>query len=280
MRNAEDTARRVAERLSRIDGVAAVALGGSRARGAAHENSDVDLGLYYRRERRPELSALREAAAELDERGALAGTEVTEYGAWGPWVDGGAWLRIDGFAVDWIYREVERVSEVIDACMRGEVGCDYYLGHPHGFHHHIYAGEVACGRPLCDAEGALADLRRRTSPYPAALRDALVRHWLFDADFMHRLAVKPAARGDVFHVAGCLFRVAAALVQVLFAANETWFLNEKGALEATRSFDRCPAGFAGAFADLLAAPGRDAPGLDVSIARAGDLLSQIRDLVG
>jgi len=113
-----------------------------------------------------------------------------------------------------------------------------------------------------------------------ALRNALIHHWLFDADFMHRLALKPAARGDVLHVAGCLFRVAAALVQVLFAANDTWFLNEKGALEATRGFERCPVGFADACSDLLAAPGGDAAALETSVARAGDLLSQIHDLVG
>ena len=35
--------------------------------------------------------------------------DVTELGVWGPWVDGGGWLRIDGIPVDWIYRDLERV---------------------------------------------------------------------------------------------------------------------------------------------------------------------------
>lgn len=38
---------RVVARLAVIDGIWAVALGGSRARGTAREDSDIDLALYY-----------------------------------------------------------------------------------------------------------------------------------------------------------------------------------------------------------------------------------------
>jgi predicted nucleotidyltransferase len=55
-------ARRLAERLGEIDGVVAVALGGSRARGAADELSDIDFGLYYRRTHPPALAALQALA--------------------------------------------------------------------------------------------------------------------------------------------------------------------------------------------------------------------------
>ena len=37
----------VVRRLAKIDGVAAIVLGGSRARGNADERSDIDLGIYY-----------------------------------------------------------------------------------------------------------------------------------------------------------------------------------------------------------------------------------------
>jgi predicted nucleotidyltransferase len=43
IRLAED----IAERLGNVTGVVAVALGGSWARGEAHPDSDVDLGVYY-----------------------------------------------------------------------------------------------------------------------------------------------------------------------------------------------------------------------------------------
>ncbi|RVX41729.1 nucleotidyltransferase-like protein [Nonomuraea polychroma] len=38
----------VAARLAGVPGVAAVVLGGSRARGTHRPDSDIDLGLYYR----------------------------------------------------------------------------------------------------------------------------------------------------------------------------------------------------------------------------------------
>ncbi len=59
---------RVAERLAAIDGVAAVVLGGSRARGQADELSDVDLGLYYDPARPLAIADLRALAGELDDR--------------------------------------------------------------------------------------------------------------------------------------------------------------------------------------------------------------------
>ena len=43
-----DEITRIAHRLQEADGVVAVALGGSGARGTHRPDSDVDLGLYYR----------------------------------------------------------------------------------------------------------------------------------------------------------------------------------------------------------------------------------------
>jgi hypothetical protein len=33
---------------------------------------------------------------------------VTNFGAWGPWIDGGAWLQFEGQKVDWLYRDLGR----------------------------------------------------------------------------------------------------------------------------------------------------------------------------
>ncbi|WP_197359709.1 nucleotidyltransferase domain-containing protein, partial [Streptomyces clavuligerus] len=73
-------------RLSEVDGVVAVALGGSRARGAHRPDSDWDLGVYYRGA--VDVGALTALAAELT-GGPVA---VAGPGGWGPWVNGGAWL--------------------------------------------------------------------------------------------------------------------------------------------------------------------------------------------
>jgi len=49
------------------------------------------------------------ALAELARRVTGPGATVTAPGEWGPWVDGGGWLTVDGAAVDWIYRDLDRV---------------------------------------------------------------------------------------------------------------------------------------------------------------------------
>ncbi len=275
---AETLAVRVAERLSKVDGVVAVVLGGSRARGAAEGDSDVDLGVYYRPLHAPQIEDLRALARELDDRGAAA--DVADYGAWGPWVNGGAWLAIDGIQVDWLWRDLAKLEGVIDDCLAGRVSCDYYLGHPHGFHNHLYAAEVATCRPLADPTSALEALRDRLTPYPAALRVALVERYLYDASFMLTLARKPARRGDVLHVAGCLFRGAAALVQVLFALNERWFTNEKRALAETRTFARRPERFDERTATVLARPGSAPHQLARSVGELEKLVAEARALCG
>ena len=46
----------------------------------------------------------------------------------------------------WLYRDLARVAAVIAECERGRTACHYQPGHPHGFHTHIYMGEVHHGR--------------------------------------------------------------------------------------------------------------------------------------
>jgi len=250
---AADLIRRVADRLSGISGVAAVVLGGSWSRGDADPLSDLDFGIYYRACDPPSIEKLRRAAADLDS--AAPSPAATNFGDWGPWVNGGAWLRVGDRRVDWLYRELERVSATIDDCVAGRPTCDYYLGHPHGFHNHIYLAEVHHCRPIFDPHGVLRDLKERVRVYPPALKQALIRRHSYDAAFMLDLARKSARRGDVYHVSGCLFRCAAALIQVLFALNERYFMNEKGSLALTDQFSICPSAFSKRVSLLLSQPG-------------------------
>jgi predicted nucleotidyltransferase len=234
-------ARRVADRLGAINGVAAVVLGGSWARGSARPDSDVDLGIYYRPFEPPSVPALRRLAQEIDDR--HLPELVTDYGEWGPWINGGAWLQIDGHQVDWLFRDLDRVVRTIEECRAGRPTCDYQIGHPHGFHNHIYMAEVHVCRPLHDPDGELVRLKRLTAEYPPSLKQVLINKYLFEAQFSIDIARKPAQRGDAAYVAGCLFRCVACLVQVLYALNEQYFLNEKGAVHAVDAFSLHPDGF-------------------------------------
>jgi predicted nucleotidyltransferase len=266
----------VALRLGEIERVVAVALGGSCARGTAEKDSDLDLGIYYRSSKPPSVELFRRLACDLQTEGSPA--EVTDFGEWGPWVNGGAWLRIHGLKVDWLYRDLERVSKVINDCSRGVVSCDYYLGHPHGFHNHIYLAEIHYCRPLHDPSGVLRELKESIRVYPKRLQQALVAKFLYDANFMLELARSTASRGDVFHVSGCLFRCAAALVQVLFALNETYFMNEKGAVRIADSLSVKPPSFSSRITGILSRPGELSDALQTRIDEMAALITEMRSL--
>src|SRR5262245_1652188 len=100
----------LAKRLSAIIGVRAVVLGGSHARGRAHPDSDIDLGLFYSETQPFPIQNIRELAREIND---TASPVVTDFYEWGPWVNGGAWLTIGGQRVDFLYRSLEHLERVI-----------------------------------------------------------------------------------------------------------------------------------------------------------------------
>ena len=225
---------RLVSDLAKVPGVEAIVLGGSRARGTAHAGSDHDIGLYYREAAPLDIDRLREAAKRLVDQPSAA--TVTPIGEWGPWIVGGAWLSIEGQKVDLLYRNIDDVADVIEACRSGDVTMNYQPGHPHGFCSAIWAGEIALCRPLHDPSSAIAGLKSRAMPYPAPLREALVRRFQWEILFSIENAELAATRLEQTHVAGCVYRALACIAQVLFARNERYLINEKGALEEAAHF--------------------------------------------
>lgn len=268
--------RELARRIHDVPGVVAVVLGGSRARGLEEPDSDIDIGIYYHSDRPPALNDLRALAHELH-CGAEAPT-VTGPGDWGAWENGGAWLEVDGFLVDWLYRDLDRVAQVLSDCRYGVVTCDYDVSRPHGFHNHIYLAEVHYCRPLADPSDAIDRLKEQVREYPLALKNTIVERFLFEAEFALDLAGGGERRGDVFHVSGCLFRCAAALVQVLFAVNETWFMGEKAALETIETFPLQPEHFSERVTATLAGIGRQQHELAEALAAMEALIYETRAL--
>lgn len=266
--NDEALLSRLVVALAAVPGIEAIALGGSRARGTATAASDYDIGLYYRGHRPIDIAALSKVAASLDDRGAEA--EVTPLGGWGPWIDGGGWLLIDGIHVDLLYRDLDRVTSAIDDVHAGKVEPHYQPGHPHAFLTAIYVGEVAHGHPLRDPAGSLAVLQARTTPYPPALAAALRKRFGWEASFAVANARKSLDRGDVSYMAGCIFRAVASLCQVLFALNGRWLLNEKGAVSAVDGFALRPADFSHNVARIYA---------DLGVGKAAAALDRLEALI-
>ncbi len=261
-------------RVAKVDGVQAIVLGGSRARGTADERSDVDLGIYYDGAHPFSTAALGAAAKELDDR--HGDGLVTSFGEWGPGVNGGGWLEIRGHHVDFLYREIGAVREAIEECIAGRPRSIYQLGHPLRFHMQIYAGEVHACRPLYAANRAIADLKSLVREYPENFRAAAVTKHLFDAEFEISIAAKPAERADVMYVAGCLFRAAGFMTLVLYALNRKFFLNEKGAFAESNRFAIKPARFHATVASVLGSVGTTPAQLSASVARFQSLAAELR----
>ncbi|NIK67214.1 nucleotidyltransferase domain-containing protein [Paenibacillus sp. BK720] len=236
--------------LKQIKGVTAIVLGGSRARGTDNPNSDIDIGIYYDSEAGLDISELRKAAAGMDDE--HRENVVTETGEWGPWINGGGWLKINQFPVDFLYRDQRKVSQVIEQCINGEITMDYQPGHPHGFVNSIYLAEIALCQALWDPTGIVGQLKSRTTPYPVAFKQAVIQRFFWEAGFSLENGYKGIHKKDLSYIAGCCFRSVACLNQVLFAVNETYLMNEKGASAIVDSFSNAPSQYAHRINEIFA----------------------------
>ena len=240
--------RTMAARLMVIEGVEAVLLGGSRARGDHLPGSDFDLGVYYR----PSLdvAGLGRLAREL----AGPAAEVTEPGGWGPWVDGGGWLDVGGVRVDWIYRDVDRVQQAWTDAQAGRFSFHRQPGHQLGVPDFAYVGEVALGVVLADRTGEVTALQRAAVIYPAALTTALVAG-LWEPAFELAAAQKATSRGDTVYVAGVIAHALLLCAHALHGRAGQWLINEKGAIFGAGRLAVAPPDFAARCQSALAALG-------------------------
>jgi len=241
MSNLPDPVLPLIDALMRIQGIEAVVLGGSRARNTHTPESDVDLGLYYSPAHPLDIAQLDTLASQFDDR--RQSDLVTPIGGWGPRINGGGWLQIAGFAVDLIYRDLDEVSQVVDECISGSVKIDYQPGHPFGFLSTTYASEVALCQPLWDSHGRVAGLKSQLVAYPQKLKQAMVCNFSWEIQFAIAVAEKAIPRRDVAYVAGSLFRSLCCMLVVLFALNEQYWMNEKGAVAIAERFSICPPNF-------------------------------------
>ena len=263
--------------LAAVRGVNAVVLGGSRARGSHTAASDYDLCLYYDPAEPLDLDALAAIATAVDDthRADL----LTPIGGWGPWINGGGWLTIDGAAVDLLYRDLARVDAIVAACRRGEVEIAYQPGHPFGFVSAIYLAEVALCRVLWTRNGRVAALKEQSCPYPPALKQALLDKFAWEIAFSLQIARKSASRGDVTYAAGAAFRGVACLLQVLFALNTQYWMNEKGAVDLAQHFARTPANLKTRIEDAFGMLSADAVNINMAVDILEDLAGDVAALV-
>lgn len=223
----------VANILLEAPGVVGVVLGGSRARGTETVTSDIDIAIYYSKAGGFNVGDIGTIAAHIDDehREGL----ITSLGEWGPWVNGGGWLEVQGYLFDIVFRDFDRVSQVVDDCLKGVVTANYHAGHPHAFLNVMYMGEIATGKVLTDPTNRLAELKAKTLPYPKTMQQAIIKYFMFEVNYSLMFAADNAEKEDASYVAGCCYRTIACLNQVIFALNEEYCLNEKKAATMVES---------------------------------------------
>ena len=271
-----DAALPLIEGLKEVGGIQAVVLGGSRARGTHTPESDVDLGLYYRRAEPLDVRQLGQLAENVDDR--KQSGLVTQIGGWGPRINGGGWLMIGGKQVDLIYRDLDSVDHAVNESIAGRLQIDYQPGHPFGFLSSIYAAEVSVCLPLWDPLGKLESLKSRLAAYPPMLKQAMIRNFAWEILFSVEIAEKAIHRADVAFIAGALFRSLTCMLVVLFALNEQPWLNEKGAMALTAGFTICPERFKGRAETAIAGLAAERSCLEEAVAQIRALGIEVETL--
>jgi hypothetical protein len=199
----------LAERLSRIPGVVAVTLGGSRAQGTHRPDSDWDFGLYY------------EGAIDPDDVRSLGyeGTVVAP-GDWAYPMNGGAWLRIDDQDVDLLYRDRADVLRWTAEADEGRWELFRVPGYLCGMASYVLVGEAAIGRVLA---GTLDQ-----PPFPPLLGRDGPEKWMWEARFSLQHAASHADAGDIAACIGKCSSAVVAVAQARLLGRREWALNEKG----------------------------------------------------
>ena len=227
----------VTEKLSSLPYIEGIVLGGSRARGTHTEDSDIDIGIYYKSESF-DLTAINQIATELDDEN--RNDLVVPPGAWGDWINGGGWLVINGYHVDLILRDIKRVEQIIKDTEQGIVTANYQTGHPHGYISAMYRGELAISKIQYAKNERLCELKNQAEIYPGALKNNLINFFIFEAEFSLMFVKANAGAEDKYYIAGHVFRIISCLNQVLFACNNAYCINEKKAIKLIETFEHKP----------------------------------------
>ncbi len=205
-----DIVTELVDELMTMPGAVAVVLGGSRALGTDDDESDWDLGVYYR------------GAIDLSRLAARG--PVYPPGSWGRLMNGGAWLRCDGTKVDVLLRDLDAVEHWARRTEQGEFEIDALLGYVAGVPTYLLSAELASCRSL----------RGEVPPasFPEKLRAAAPAKWRFCRSFSLDYARRHARRGNVVGATAQAAKAVMEEAHAVMCERGRWVCNEKQLIEA------------------------------------------------
>ena len=268
----------IADSLRPIPNLAAIVLGGSHARGTQRPDSDLDIGLVYRTSEPFAIGDIRAIAQKFSSN--PAANLVTDFHEWGPWVNGGAWIYNDICKVDLLYRDLGKLETSVREAQAGIWRHDFDQQPPFGFRSVIYLGELACCVLLYDPAGVIARLKAEIKTYPEALKRRIIDDCLWSVQFTLFFARDFADCADIVNTAGSITRIAHYFTQALFALNDTYFINDKGAAAVVEKFTIRPRQFGAILKAVLASPGATSGALNASLDQLEQVLGALIELAG
>jgi len=205
-----DIVTELVDELMAMSGAVAVVLGGSRALGTGDDESDWDLGVYYR------------GAIDLSRLAARG--PVYPPGSWGRLMNGGAWLLCDGTKVDVLLRDLDAVEHWARRTEQGEFEIDALLGYIAGVPTYLLSAERASCRSL----------RGEVPPvsFPEKLRAAAPAKWRFCRSFSLDYARRHARRGNVVGATAQAAKAVMEEAHAVMCERGRWVCNEKQLIEA------------------------------------------------
>ncbi len=224
--------------LRTVTQVRAIVLGGSYATGMATATSDLDIGLYYFDAAPFDIERIRSIAQKYANSNYPT---VTDFYEWGPWVNGGAWIKTANGKVDLLYKNLDQLISTIEKAKNGVWEIHFDQQPPYGFSSITFLAETKSCIPLYDPDSIIEELKSAVLNYPAALKQAVIQQALWSAEFTSWHAVQFAEKQDVYTTVGCLTRAVNNIVTALFAINELYPIGDKRAVEILENSDLTPA---------------------------------------
>ena len=122
-------------------------------------------------------------------------------------------------------------------------------------------------------------MKNRLTPYPTALQNALIQKFAWEMNFSLGIAQKSIAKADVAYAAGCCFNSVMCMLQVLFAINHVYWLNEKGAVAIAEKFAIKPDHFQSRINDIFGLLRASPESISQALARLKELSTDMYTLV-